>query len=148
MSGSFASLARLPLGGVPFAAPSADADEEPLANVGRRAAPRLRLSIPARLVTVSETRRCVLLDVSRCGAQISLAKPLSEGEAGFLHFANTEVFVSVIRKATGLNGVEFDVPLSDEDVLAIRRYAEDYEADERRALRSEARAWVAGTSHR
>ena len=146
MPGSFASLARLPLGGVPFAAPAADADDEPLKNVGRRSAPRLRLSIPARLVTVSETRRCVLLDVSRSGAQISLAKPLSVGEGGFLRFANSEVFVSVIREGTGLIGVEFDVPLSDEDVLAIRRYAEDYEADERNALRNEARAWVTGTS--
>lgn len=144
MPASFASLSRLPLGGVPFAAPAADADEEPLENIGRRAAPRLRLSIPARLVTVSETRRCVLLDVSRSGAQISLAKPLAEGEAGFLRFANTEVFASVIRVSTGLNGVEFDVPMTDEDVLAIRRFAEDYEADERSALRNEARAWVMG----
>ncbi|MEO0590225.1 MAG: PilZ domain-containing protein [Pseudomonadota bacterium] len=146
MPGSFASLARLPLGGVPFAAPAVDADEEPLENVGRRAAPRLRLSIPARLVTISETRRCVLLDVSRNGAQISLPKPLGVGEAGFLRFANTEVFVSVIRDGTGLNGVEFDVPLTDKDVLAIRHYAEVYQSDERNALREEARAWVMGGS--
>ncbi|MEL6486795.1 MAG: hypothetical protein AAFQ13_06595, partial [Pseudomonadota bacterium] len=65
-------------------------------------------------------------------------------EAGFLRFANTEVFASVIRVSTGLNGVEFDVPITDEDVLAIRRFAEDYEADARSALRNEARAWVMG----
>lgn len=146
MPASFASLARLPLGGVPFAQPAANADEEPLKNVGRRGAPRLRLSIPARLVTVTEMRRCVVLDISRSGAQVSLAKPLAVGEGGFLHFAGSEVFVSVIREGKGLIGVEFDVLLTDEDVLAIRRYAEDYETDERKALLNEARAWVMGAS--
>ncbi len=144
MAGSFSSLARLPLGGIPFRAPAPDTYEEPLENVGRRAAPRLRLSIPARLVTVSETRRCVLLDLSRGGAQIGLAKPLAEGEAGFLRFAHYEAFACVIREGPGLNGVEFDVGLSDEDVLATRRFAEMYEIDQRQALKDEARAWVMG----
>jgi len=143
MAGSFSSLARLPLGGIPFTTARVD-DDEPLANVGRRGAPRLRLSIPARLVTVSGTRRCVLLDVSRKGAQISLRQTLAEGEGGFLRFASYEVFASVIREATGLNGVEFDEEISDEDVLAIRRFAEAYEVDKRAALKAEARAWVTG----
>lgn len=146
MAGSFSSLARLPIGGIPFVAPAHDADEEPLENVGRRSAPRLRLSIPVRLVTISETRRCVLLDVSRSGAQISLPKPLAEGEAGFLHFAGYEVFGCVVRKGTGLNGLEFDLELGNADVLAIRHYAENYQTDERRALMEEARAWVMGSA--
>lgn len=144
MPGSFSSLARLPLGGVPFAEPAPDADLEPLANVGRRGAPRLRLSIPARLMTISETRRCVLLDVSQSGAQIGLEKPMAEGEAGFLTFAGFEVFGYVARAGTGFNGLEFDVELENRDVVAIRRYAESYEADKRSALREEARAWVMG----
>lgn len=146
MSGSFASLARLPLGGVPFAAPAPDADLESLDNVGRRSAPRLRLSIPGKLITVSETRRCVLLDLSRTGAQIGLAKPLPIGGAGFLRFAQIEVFGSVIRSTKGGNGLEFDVEMPDEDVLATRRFAEEYELDERKALMEEARAWVMGSA--
>lgn len=144
MAGSFSSLARLPLGGVPFVTPSSDADLASLDNVGRRGALRLRLAIPARLVTLTETRRAVLLDVSRSGAQINLAKPLEEGEAGFLHFAGLEVFASVVRRGDGFNGLEFDIEMSDEDVLATRHYAERYEADERRALMEEARVWVMG----
>lgn len=148
MAGSFTSLARLPIGGIPFVAPEVDDDEEPLENVGRRSAPRLRLTIPAQLVTVSGTRRCVLLDVSRTGAQIGLANPMAVGDAGFLRFAELEVFGCVIRDGRGLNGLEFDVPLTDAEVLATRVYAENYEMDERRALLAEARAWVTGASER
>ena len=144
MSGSFASLARLPLGGVPFAAPASGAYDDPLENVGRRGAPRLRLSIPAKLMTVSETRRCVLLDVSRSGARIGIAKPIEEGDAGFLRFSDFDLFATVARTEDGRNGLEFDVELSDDDVLAIRRYAETYEMSERTALMDEARAWVTG----
>ena len=136
----------MPLGGIPFAAPKPDAGLDSLENVGRRSAARLRLSIPARLVTVCETRRCVLLNVSRTGAQIGLAKPLAVGDAGFLRFAGLEVFGSVIRAGKGLNGLEFDQEMTDEDVLATREYAERYEADERRALMEEARAWVTGSA--
>lgn len=147
MPGSFASLARFPPGGVPFDNPQDDtAEDPPLYNVGRRAAPRLRLSIPGKLLTVSETRRCVLLDVSRSGAQIGLAKPLAVGEAGFLRFAGTEVFGTATRVDKGRNGLEFDVELSDEEVLAIRHFAESYEITERQALMEDVRAWVTGAA--
>lgn len=128
-----------------MAASSLDEPDEPLHNVGRRGAARLRLSIPARLVTVSETRRCVLLDISRSGARIGLRKPLEDGEAGLLQYARFETFGCVVHKDQGLNGLEFDVELSDADVLAIRGHAEMYETDERAALLNEARAWVMGS---
>ncbi|MEM7690759.1 MAG: PilZ domain-containing protein [Pseudomonadota bacterium] len=145
MPGSFSSLARWPLGGVPLVNPAPDAFMEPLRNVGRRKAARLRLSIPAKLVTVSETRRCVLIDLSRTGAQIALPKPLQVGDAAFLRFAGFDVFASALRCDQGRNGLEFDMELSDADVIAIRHYAESAEADERRALIDEARAWVMGS---
>ncbi|MEM1196976.1 MAG: PilZ domain-containing protein [Pseudomonadota bacterium] len=126
-------------------APKPEARPEPLRNVGRRRAARLRLSIPARLITVSETRRCVLLDVSRNGAQIGLRKPLEEGEAGLLQFSRFETFGCAVHQDRGLNGLEFDVELSDADVLEIRGYAENYAADKRADLMNEARAWVMGS---
>lgn len=144
MAGSFSSLARLQLGGVPFAAPREDAFEEPLENVGRRRAPRLRLSIPGRFVTISGTRSCVVLDVSRGGAQIGLAKPLAAGEAGFLRVAGFELFGCVVRQGTGFNGLEFDLEIGHHDVMEIRRFAEAYDAGERDELRDAARAWVDG----
>ena len=170
MPGSFVSLARLPLGGSMFgnalrrdaeagrsgAAPDAGenpasgpasgpaSDTDPIGHVGRRAAPRLRLSIPARFQTVSAARRCVLLDVSRSGAQIGLARALAPGAAGFLTFADVEVFGDVIRTAPGCNGIAFDVELSDAVILEVRRFAETFQIEERRALLEDVRAWVTG----
>lgn len=168
MPGSFLSLARLPLGGAVFANPGrsvAEVDpladpipdpladpgdaapgDDPIENVGRRAAPRLRLSIPARFQTVSAVRRCVLLDVSRSGAQIGLARPLPAGAAGFLTFADFEVFGDVIRTAPGSNGIAFDLELGDADILKVRRFAESFQIEERRALMDDVRAWVTGAA--
>ncbi len=117
---------------------------QPLANVGRRRAARLRVSVPAKLITVTGTQRCLLIDVSRTGAQIALSRPLSIGDAGFLQVGGLELFGSTIREGAGANGLDFDVEMSDEDVLVIRRYAETYQMDERKALMAEARKWVTG----
>jgi len=150
MSGSFISLARISrastslsesLNGISaWAGDPGDA----FYNVGRRSAPRLRLSIPARLMTITEIRKTILLDISRSGAQISLERPMQVGEAGFLTFAQLEVFACVVRKGVGVNGLEFDVPLIDADVLAVRHFAEAYDAKERQSLKEEAREWVMG----
>ncbi|MEO0643135.1 MAG: hypothetical protein AAFY47_06920, partial [Pseudomonadota bacterium] len=56
-----------------------------------------------------------------------------------------EAFGTVVREGPGVNGLEFDVSLSDADVLKTRGFAESYESDQRKALLREARAWVAGT---
>ncbi|MGB3471326.1 MAG: PilZ domain-containing protein [Erythrobacter sp.] len=89
-------------------------------------------------------RKCILLDISRSGAQIALERPMQVGEAGFLTFAELEVFGCVVRKGEGVNGLEFDVALSDADVLGVRHFAEVFDADERQSLKREARAWVMG----
>jgi hypothetical protein len=112
--------------------------------VGRRAAARLRLSIPARLMTLAETRMCVLLDLSCSGARIGLETPLARGAEAFVAFADLEVFGSVVHRGPGLNGIEFDCALTHEEVLATRRYAERHEERERAALLAQVRAWVTG----
>ncbi|MEM1410005.1 MAG: PilZ domain-containing protein [Pseudomonadota bacterium] len=129
------------MGGFPFVAST---DENPPTKVGRRAAARLRLSIPARLVTVVGTRKCVLIDVSRCGAQIALEHPLDSGDGGILSFAGFEVFGCVIRRDKGVNGLEFDPHLTEDDVLCVRRFAEKLDRDERGCLLENARAWTGG----
>ncbi|WP_416228086.1 PilZ domain-containing protein [Qipengyuania sp. ASV99] len=117
-------------------------------TVGRRSAPRLRLSVPARLVTLCDTRRCILVDLSRSGAQIGLEKPLREGESVFLQLAGIDQFGTIVRSFTGsgggANGLEFEYPQNDEQVLAMRQYAECFEGEAQRALREEACAWVTG----
>ena len=118
-------------------------------RIGRRGAARLRLSIPAKLITLYDTRRCILIDLSRTGAQVGLEQPLRMEETGVLLIGGFEIFCEVVRLAKGgkggANGLLFDPPLQDEDVLNVRRYAETYQTKELRGLLSEVRAWVDGT---
>lgn len=116
--------------------------------VGRRSAARLRLSIPARLTTLYETRPCIVIDISQTGAQIALPKPLRIGQGAVLQVATIEPFGDIVRDMYGpnggTNGLAFDSPLSEVDVLAVRSFSETFEKDEIRRLRREARRWVSG----
>ncbi|WP_073975916.1 PilZ domain-containing protein [Erythrobacter donghaensis] len=125
-----------------------------LSTIGRRASARLRLAIPARFVSVAATQACILLDVSRSGARIALARPVPCRQSGYVAVGLLELFGVVVREERagadkgrgGINAVAFDEPISEADVLAIRRYAEDFELRERHALRDQVRRWVAGES--
>ena len=59
-----------------------------------------------------------------------------------------EPFCEVVRcvrsKNGGFNGFRFDPEIGDEAVLKVRAYAETYERDKLRSLRSEVREWVDG----
>lgn len=116
--------------------------------VGRRNAPRLRLSIPARLITLEGTSRCILLDLSRTGAQIGLQHPLRVGDGAVLQVAGIDSFGIVTRadrgQFGGCNGFEFEDALIDDDVLAMRHYAASFEQEEQVSLRREVEAWVKG----
>ena len=124
--------------------------DSPLARpeTGRRAAARLRLAIPVRMMATHATQTCVLLDLSRTGARIGLAEPLAPGELLYLRILRLDAFAEVVRhhlgESGGVNGVVFDEPLSDEVVLAVRRHAETFEQRERDTLRDQVRRWVSG----
>ena len=122
--------------------------EEPVVTTGRRNVSRLRMSIPAKLVSIYDTRRCILIDVSCGGAQIGLAEPLPVGDGVCLQIAGMEPFGVVLRRQVGshggTNGIAFEPALTDADVLALRAYSETFKDTERRALMAEARAWVTG----
>lgn len=115
---------------------------------GRRAAARLRLSIPAQMLTVFATQHCILLDLSQTGARIGLATPMTIGDDGFLRVGQLEVFGQAVRRMIGVgggvNGIAFDEPLSHAAVLAVRHHAETFQRVEREALRDQVRRWVAG----
>lgn len=118
-------------------------------TIGRRGAARLRLAIPARFMATHSMRACILLDLSRTGARVALGSaPLRVGEAGYLIVTQFELFASVVRAAPGfdggINGLVFEEPLTDQQVLAIRHHAETYEASERDSLREQVRRWVTG----
>lgn len=116
--------------------------------VGRRGAARLRLSIPARFVSVDGHHDCILIDLSATGAQIALTAPRMLGAAGYLMVARLEVFGEVVRRVWGqgggVNGLMFDEPLSRDDVLGVRHHAETFQQREQVALRDQVRRWVTG----
>jgi len=116
--------------------------------VGRRSAARLRLSIPARLLTIHGIHDCILLDLSRTGARIALTLPLPIGADGFVRVGLLEAFGEVIRREVGsgggVNAIKFDDPVGLADVLGVRHHAETYRLRERHALLDQVRSWVTG----
>jgi len=116
----------------------------PQSVTGRRSAPRLRLSLPAKLIAVERAHTCILLNLSRTGAQVAILDALREGEGAMLRCGRINHFVIVTRSEFGINGLQFDEEIPDELVLDIRRYHENFEDRERRALVETARKWVNG----
>lgn len=114
--------------------------------VGRRSAPRLRLSLPAQLIAVEKAHTCILLNLSRTGAQVAILDAMREGEGAILRCGIIDQFVIVARSEFGLNALVFDEPLTDDIVLETRRYHENFEERERRNLIETARKWVTGDS--
>ena len=126
---------------------SADLQAAP-ATTGRRAAPRLRLAIPARFVSIYSTQRCVLIDLSRTGARMAVAAPVAPGQPGYLEVERMEIFGTIVRVQPGgeiaINALAFDAPIAQSAVLKIRAYAEGLEARTQLALRDSVRRWVTG----
>lgn len=112
--------------------------------VGRRGASRLRLSLPGWLTTVDKVHNCILVNLSRTGAQVAIFDSIREGEGAMLRCGSINQFVIVARGEFGLNGLEFDEPLNPDMVLELRRYNDSFPAAERRALLETARKWVTG----
>lgn len=124
--------------------PTPEKKDEPIVPVGRRSAPRLRLSLPGQLVAVEKVHTCILLNLSRTGAQVAILDAMREGEGAILRCGVINHFAIVTRTEFGLNALEFDEPLTDQIVLEIRRYHENFEEREKRALIETARKWVTG----
>jgi len=119
-------------------------NDPPVPAVGRRSAPRLRLSLPAQLIAVDRVHTCILLNLSRTGAQVAILDAMREGEGAILRCGVIDHFGLISRSEFGLNAMVFDEALTDAIVLETRRYHENFEERERRALIETARRWVTG----
>lgn len=126
--------------------PKPEENDRPAMPHGRRAAPRLRLSLPGQLIAVEKVHTCILLNLSRTGAQVAILESMRVGEGAILRCGIIDHFAIVTRSEFGLNALEFDEPLTDHIVLEIRRYHENFEEREKRALIERARRWVTGDS--
>jgi hypothetical protein len=125
---------------------SGDGDGAPVA--GRRAAPRLRLAIPATFVSIYAQHSCILMDLSCTGARIALPRLVAEGQSGYIEVGQLEIFGTIVRaertEEMAVNAMIFDDPISRGAVLDVRSFAETMQERERRDLRDQVRRWVAG----
>ncbi|MHA7819652.1 MAG: PilZ domain-containing protein [Erythrobacter sp.] len=113
-------------------------------QTGRRAAPRLRLSLPGTFLAVRGNLRCIVTNMSQTGVLMVVDETLGVGETGYLRCGPIDHFVTVMRKEYGLNGLEFDRPVSHEFVLEMRAFQESFAERDRADLMRSARAWAQG----
>jgi hypothetical protein len=113
-------------------------------QTGRRAAPRLRLSLPATFMSTKGNHGCIITNLSRTGVLIAIRHPLEIGKDGFLRSGPIDHFVTVTRKEYGLNALEFEAPVSHDFVMQVRHFQENLAAREREELMASARRWTLG----
>ena len=116
-----------------------------IAGTGKRGQARLRVRLPAKLITLSGEFRVVLCDLSTGGARVGKqGLTLQRGQA-VLQWDRFEAFCTIAWNRSGLIGVQFDEPIPKAWVIATRdldsvaHLPNDNELDRRAA-----RDWVHG----
>ena len=105
----------------------------------RRGKSRLRLGIPAVLLTTDGRGPISLLDLSETGAKILLASEMPV-VCGFLRWMHYEAFCIVVWQDGALAGLQFEYPIDRDWVIDTRDWLPELaEANE---LRSYAEEWV------
>jgi hypothetical protein len=114
-------------------------------QTGRRKAGRLRVELPAQLLTLDGHPKASLCDVSRSGARLRPSVPLKVGDEVVVYWLNFDAFGHVVWAKDEFVGMEFYDPL-DEDILLKTREIIDYGLDpgEEGAAREAARNWYLG----
>jgi hypothetical protein len=115
-------------------------------KVGRRASPRLRLHVPAELVLTDGRERCLLDDISRTGAQVTVARTVFRGTDAVLRCGELECFGEIVWVHGNHCGLLFDRPLPHEMVLAMRSASHILAEAEADARQRAAREWVMGSA--
>lgn len=115
------------------------------ANSGRRASSRLRLRLPAELITLDGQGSAVLEDISATGARVSSRFTLRPGASCILRLARLELFADVAWCAQGRLGLIFERPLAQDQLLRLRNLDPVDLTNERAASQNWARSFVNGT---
>ena len=113
---------------------------------GRREHSRLRVRLPARLITLDATLSVTLLDLSVTGGKVAVRELPRIGSDALLCWSSYEVFGKVAWAAHGHCGLHFDEPLPPRMLIATRDlYDATPRTDERRDAVG---AWVSGRTNR
>jgi hypothetical protein len=88
--------------------------------VGRRRDSRLRLNVPAQLITLSGKVHASLCDLSQSGAHMRFHGQLSCGEDAVLSWLGFETFGRIVWASNGEAGMEFDELLDPAILIQTR----------------------------
>ncbi len=112
------------------------------ATIGRRRHSRLRLCLPARLITLSGNFNATLVDLSRTGARIAVDRSPTAGCEAVLEWGSHDAFCTVAWFDGNCCGLRFEESLPQKIILATRQLGEDTPVlDHRRVA---ALAWATG----
>jgi hypothetical protein len=92
---------------------------------GRRRSPRLRLGMPARLITPERSCPIVLENLTVDGAGVTLPEP-SEFMVCVLRWMDNHAFADVVWREGFSVGLQFDKPIPAETLEATRLYANQH----------------------
>ena len=110
---------------------------------GRRRHSRLRVHLPAKLITLDGTVSATLLNLSYSGAKLLLgAKAMRRGSSAVLNWGTFEAFCTVAWVAGGHCGLDFDEALGSQVLIATRDLADITPRVD--ANRAAAQEWAAG----
>jgi hypothetical protein len=98
------------------------AEEPPEQRIGRRSHGRLRLYLPAQMVTIHGRQHVQLQNLSRGGLKVCWSDPVRVGSWVVIVWTHYELFGSVIWSQNLCGGVELEVPLPETMVLAMRAH--------------------------
>ena len=94
-------------------------------SAGRRRHSRLRVHLPAKLITLDGTLSATLLNLSFSGAKLLLGtKVVPPGSSAVLNWGAFEAFCTVAWVAGGHCGLDFEEPLQPEVLIATRDLAD------------------------
>ena len=121
------------------------ADPLAIAKCGRRAHPRLRLRLPATLITLDGQGPAVLENISATGARVHSPLVLRQGASCILRLPGLELFADVAWCIEHRCGLHFERPISNAQLLAMRQLDHARQPSEREISKDWAKAFVKGT---
>jgi hypothetical protein len=112
----------------------------------RRRKARLRVGIPATLVTLDGRQDISLVDLSETGARVKVENAETIGN-GVLHWLGFEAFGSIVWRRGQTVGIHFDSPIDSDWVLTTREWLPKLPSS-KEELKRFARDWVNGAPPR
>jgi hypothetical protein len=93
---------------------------EPPIEAGRRSHSRLRVRLPARLMTVADVRDVFLFDLGQFGAKVRIKEQIAAGTQAMLFWAGHEAFGAIAWVRDGYCGIAFEECLPAKVLIATR----------------------------